>query len=136
MSNKYLVVLFFMFGLIQVSACSTDENSQTKIIKPETQLSTNNTTQTVKLNAKHSIQQAIENNDYRLLHSKGRRIVVPGLEKIELSLLKSQCGLKALKNSSDVMKNDQQRQQRKTLYTYAKQFNQAMYAICLDNIDK
>ncbi len=116
-------------GLLQISGC-------THHIKSE-QLGADSTLkQTLKNEVSTAVEQAVEKKDFKLLHSKGRRIVVPGLEQLDISLLKSQCGLKPMINSGDVLKTTEQRQQQKVAYAYAKQFNQEIYQKCLASLMK
>jgi hypothetical protein len=126
MYNKYLLITALLLGFLQLSACSNNEVSKTKTTKQTAELTTETTKQPAKLDVKLSVQQALKNNDYRLFHSKGRRIIVPGLEQIELSMLKSQCGIKPLKNSGDVIRNKEQKQQQNAQYAYAKQRIEAL----------
>ena len=130
-----------IIGLTSIAACNSDKNSVNTENSENNQTSNIETEQNVspikasELEANNevalAVQQALANNDYRLLHSKGRRIVVPGLEQIELSLIESQCGIKPMPKSSDVMKTAEQKLARKAQYSFAKQFNQMMYAKCL-----
>jgi hypothetical protein len=146
MDNKTILKIALIFGLINIAGCNSDKSSELS--------DKNSINEVVKIEAEQgvgpiktaesaldneistAIQRALANDDYRLLHSKGRRIVVPGFEQIELSLLESQCGIKPMANSSDVMKSVEQKIQRKTQYAFAKQFNQVMHAKCLAKLEK
>ncbi len=136
MDNKTLLAAMLILGLANVAGCNSDKNLEladktraNKVVKIATELEVNDAVEV-------AIQQALANDDYRLLHSKGRRIVVPGFEQVELTLLESKCGIKPMTNSSDVMKSAEQKIQRKAQYAFAKQFNQAMHAKCLAELTK
>lgn len=135
MHKNYSTLL--VLGLLFISACNYDNAStETKVSEPIQSPQVSKKVVVVKGKVALAIEQALASADFRLLHSKGRRIVVPGLESVELSLLKSQCGLKPMPESSDVIKTAEQRQQQKNQYTFAKQFNQAIYSKCLKNLAK
>jgi hypothetical protein len=127
--------LLMLLSLFALSACNSNNvQDVNKTVKTE------QNTQLDEVVADNDVIVAIElalnNADFRLFHSKGRRIIVPGLELIELSLLKSQCGLKVMPNSTDVLKTKEQRQQHKQQYDFAKEFNQVIYAKCLEKLVK
>lgn len=128
MDKRIDYILLFM---LLFSACSNTNELVT--VEPNADISLNKKTMKVTEEVTFAIQQATKNADFRLLHSKGRRIVVPGLEQLALTLIKSQCGLKSMPMSGDVLKTVEQRQQQKTQYAFAKQYNQAVYALCLES---
>lgn len=133
MNNNGQILLAITFMMSLLSACSAYD----KAPKNKTSVAEESTDATKPLvdNVRVAIEQAKANADYRLLHSKGRRMVLPGLEQHDLSLLKSQCGVKPMLVSGDVLKTAEQRQQRKVQYEFAKQFNQAVYAMCLESLN-
>lgn len=122
--NYSLLVVAFLS--LHMTGCNQAETEQLAV--------QSETKQEVKSDVSAAIEQAIVNKDFRLLHSKGRRIVVPGLEQLDISLVQSQCGLKPMIKSGDVMKTTEQRQQQKAAYAFAKQFNQAVYQQCLASL--
>ncbi len=129
MLRNYYLSTILAIALTQISGCTHQTESEP--------LDTENTVkQTLKSDVSLAVEQAAEKSDFRLLHSKGRRIVVPGLEQLDISMLKSQCGLKPMINSSDVVKTTEQRQKQKAAYAYAKQYNQAVYQLCLAGLKK
>ena len=140
MHNKTFTIAMIISSLTLLSACSNDDMTKATDQSETIQESTTSDIskkqeleQTLSDSVTVAVEQAIANNDYRLFHSKGRRIVIPGLEHLELPLLKSQCGIKPMAVSGDVIKNAEQRVQRKAHYTHAKLFNQKMYKLCLKN---
>lgn len=135
MHKQYAILL--VLSVLFISGCNDDNASaEPKAIEPTQSPQVSKKVTVLKDKVTIAIDQALANADFRLLHSKGRRIVVPGLESVELSLLKSQCGLKPMPESSDVIKTAEQRQQQKNQYAFAKQFNQAIYSKCLKNLAK
>jgi len=131
MHKQYSSLL--VLGLLFIGACNDDHVKSTE---PTQSPQANKKVTITKDKITTAIELALANADFRLLHSKGRRIVVPGLESLEISLLKSQCGLKPMTESGDVIKTAEQRQQQKNQYAFAKQFNQAIYVKCLKNVAK
>lgn len=131
MNNKAILTVMLILGLVNVAGCNSDNSGELADKIGDNEAATIATEFEENDAVATASQQALANDDYRLLHSKGRRIVVPGFEHIELSLLESQCGIKPMTNSSDVMKSSEQKTQRKAQYVFAKQFNQMMYAKCL-----
>ncbi|AOT11056.1 hypothetical protein [Pseudoalteromonas luteoviolacea] len=77
-----------------------------------------------------AVASALRDKDYRLFATTGRRPVFPGLEKLAFSMLKAKCGVKYLSGSGDVLKSEQDKQQRLERYEYAKAYNIEMYAKC------
>lgn len=127
MLKNYCLVIIFIVGLASIVACNNQPEAE--------QLASKTTVKAVtESDILVAIEKSISKKDFRLLHSKGRRIVVPGLEQEDITLIQSQCGLKPMNNSNDVMKTSEQRQQQKLAYAFAKQFNQAMYVHCLNAI--
>ena len=123
--------LLMLLSLVILSAC---KSSNVQDVNKTVEIESNRQVKEIEADNDVivAIEQALENTDFRLFHSKGRRTIVPGLESIELALLKSQCGLKAMPNSTDVLKTKEQRQQHKQHYDFAKEFNQVIYAKCLE----
>jgi hypothetical protein len=146
MNNKAILTVMLILGLVNIAGCNRDNSSEladksrvNEVMKTEIEpevISIKPSESELDNEVVTAIQQALANDDYRLLHSKGRRIVVPGFEQIELSLLESQCGIKPMTISSDVMKSSEQKIQRKAQYAFAKQFNQMIYAKCLARQEK
>lgn len=137
MLKQHVNVLTILLSVLVVSACNDNSAAKAAETTPKPQISKITPDTNVKKDkAKIAIEQALENADFRLLYSKGRRIVVPGLESIEISLLETQCGLKPMENSSDVIKTAEQRQQQKNQYAFAKKYNQSVYVACLKSVAK
>ena len=132
MFKRYVSLYVGFLSWSLISGCNSDTAAEVNQEGQNAQVS--EAVVIAKSDVAKAIEQALENSDFRLLHSKGRRIVVPGLESHELSLLKLQCGLKPMQNSGDVLKSDEQRQQQKQQYFFAQQYNQAIYEKCLENL--
>ncbi|KID56137.1 hypothetical protein JF50_17780 [Pseudoalteromonas luteoviolacea] len=77
-----------------------------------------------------AVALALKDKDYRLFATTGRRPILPGLEKMAFSTLKAKCGVKYLSDAGDVLKSEQDKQQRLERYEYAKAYNIQMYAKC------
>jgi hypothetical protein len=136
MNKTDLPTTLLLFGLISIVGCDNNKTSEVDGNMHEEEVIQQAVGEAVNSDVSLAVQQAIASEDYRLLHSKGRRVVVPGLEQLTLPLLESQCGLKPMKNSTDVIKSTEQRQQQKAQYAFAKAFNQVIYTECLKSIEK
>ncbi|PCI62190.1 MAG: hypothetical protein COB35_04430 [Gammaproteobacteria bacterium] len=80
----------------------------------------------------YAVQKAKEKKDYRLLAMKGRRITLPGFERQNVNEISQRCGIKLMKNTGDVLKNDEDRENRRLKYQFALNFNHIIFAICND----
>ncbi|MBL4908539.1 MAG: cadherin-like domain-containing protein [Alteromonadaceae bacterium] len=85
----------------------------------------------MQLRVEKSLTQAKQNNDKRLFATKGRRLVIPGVEPQFFMQVKQQCGIQFIKNSGDVLKNQQDNARRKADYLFAVNYNKSMLASCL-----
>lgn len=125
-------VLLVCCTALVLNACTQDKSSTVNTTsKLQSVKPINTPLDSLDIAVADAIELALKKADFRLLHSQGRRIVVPGLESYELEILESQCGLKAITKSSDVLKTPEQRQQQKQQYAFAKRYNQAMYQQCI-----
>ena len=131
MLKGYAVLCVGLLSWLFISGCNGDSAIEDNQERQNIQVS-----EALDIEVADAIERALINADVRLLHSKGRRIVVPGLESYDLVLLESQCGLKALENSTDVLKTPEQRQQQKQQYRFAKRYNQLMYQQCLAELNE
>ncbi|MCF2857607.1 hypothetical protein L1286_09005 [Pseudoalteromonas sp. SMS1] len=82
------------------------------------------------LNIDVEVEKALENRDYRLFLTQGRRPVSPGLEHIPIEKLKAHCGTKFLAGTGDVLKSAEEKKARVEKYNFAKAYNRKMYALC------
>lgn len=121
MPRKLYLKTLLCTAILFTSACSISKNQQ--------QGSHLNGDLPMQVN--QALTQAINKQDYRLFHTKGRRIILPGLEQYSLTRLKERCGIKAIPTSTDVLKTEEQKQQRKATYDFAKQYNQHIYPLCM-----
>jgi len=80
----------------------------------------------------YSVKKSKEKRDYRLLAMKGRRITLPGFEGQNVNEISQRCGIKLMKNTGDVLKNDEDKENRRLKYQFALNFNQIIFAICND----
>jgi len=80
-----------------------------------------------------AIALAKSTHDFRLFATKGRRFTIPGIETKQISTVKKLCGVKFLADSGDVLKNEQDRADRRVNYQFALKFNQVVYTYCLKN---
>lgn len=91
-------------------------------------------TQNKKLSrAEQVLSDAIDNQDYRLYGFTGRRVVLPGFESEDFSQIKKRCGIKLLSGTGDVLKNNEDREERRKNYQFALEVNKKLYALCFDN---
>ena len=111
--------------------------------------SSTNTSNTVNLNEDKSTQIAIEktesdsltkaialarkNKDYRLLVTSGRSMSIPGIKGSDYQTMIELCGKKYTATTGDVLTSEEQRQERKKVVTYMRQYNEQMSVICQEN---
>ncbi|NQY65422.1 MAG: hypothetical protein HRT38_17230 [Alteromonadaceae bacterium] len=79
----------------------------------------------------NALKQAKLQQDYRLFALKGRRVTLPGIENKQMENAKLACGIKYLKNTGDVLENEQDRERRRLDFQFAEEFNQIVYPLCL-----
>ncbi|MBQ4837894.1 MULTISPECIES: hypothetical protein [Pseudoalteromonas] len=83
-----------------------------------------------KLSVSQAVSSALESNDLRLYATTGRRPVIPGLESMDFTALKAQCGIKYLSGTGDVIKSEQDKRTHLQRYEFAKAYNLEIYARC------
>jgi hypothetical protein len=81
-----------------------------------------------------ALAQAKANNDLRLFATKGRRLVIPGIEVQQYEKIKSRCGVKYIENSGDVLKDQQDKNRRRQNYQFAVDYNQKIITLCLNQV--
>ncbi|MCF6439224.1 hypothetical protein L1077_07270 [Pseudoalteromonas luteoviolacea] len=91
------------------------------------------TDMTLQKDVSDAIARAVEDKDFRLYATTGRRPVFPGLEQFDFDELKVSCGLKYLPSTGDVIKSEQDKLQRLKQYEFAKRYNLKIYARCKEN---
>ena len=85
-----------------------------------------------KLNrVEQALNDAISAKDYRLYGLAGRRVVLPGLENKSVKEIKKRCGIRILLGTGDVLKNSQDRENRRLNYQFAVKINEKLYPLCL-----
>jgi hypothetical protein len=109
-----------LFAIVILQGC-TKESGTLADVAPEKELS----------KVEQVLRDAISNQDYRLYGSTGRRIVLPGLESENFEKTKKRCGVKLLPGMGDVLKNNQDREERRKKYQFASEVNKKLYALCL-----
>jgi len=77
-----------------------------------------------------ALDKAIANKDFRFFATSGRRITLPGVIENEKELLISQCGVKFMPDTGDVLKSEQQRMERKLKVVYMTEYNQRIMRSC------
>lgn len=76
------------------------------------------------------VRAAVASEEFELLAFSGRRTVIPGLEQYDVEALTSQCGIKYVENSGDVIRGQQQKSDRSALYERTSKYNIMMYQYC------
>ena len=115
----YLIVVLFVI----LTACNSSEDNQlnTSLNNDETEL------------LSQALKEAKENKDYRLYSFAGRRLIIPGFENRQPDIVKSRCGTKILKGTSDVLKTSEDRIKRKAQYQFASNYNLEVYSLCIES---
>lgn len=91
---------------------------------------TKNKNLSLDLQVEQDIQQAIVDNDYRLYGFQGRRMTLPGISPEQTDDVAKRCGYKLMEGTGDVLKSEQQREQRRKKLEYATLYNQKMLLLC------
>ena len=117
---KFTLLLSVLLSFFLITGCNE---------KKENAVKENNVTQETRLES--AIKQAKLEKDYRLFATKGRRVTLPGIDNEQFENAKSTCGIKHLKNSGDVLRNEQDKENRRLNFQFAKEFNQVIYSLCL-----
>ncbi|NQZ21215.1 MAG: hypothetical protein HRT53_04095 [Colwellia sp.] len=124
-TSKFALLLttITFFGLA-MSACNNEAITSKTTVKEEPIAH--------KLNrVEQALSDAITTKDFRLYGLSGRRIVLPGLENKNVEEIKKRCGIRLLSGTGDVLKNSQDRENRRLNYQFAVKINEKLYALCL-----
>lgn len=126
---KYIIlILSVLFNTACTSiANSTDEVNNEKEPKPLMMEITNSD----ELN--QALLLATENKDYRLLVTSGRNMNIPGVESSDYKAAIALCGKKYSPTTGDVITSEEQREARKKVISYMRQYNEKMLMICQEN---
>lgn len=111
-----VIYLLILCGILQ--ACSNASSPQDEQA---------NSAQTELIAA---IEQAKLHKDFRLLATQGRRMAIPGIEPQQAASYIKRCGIKLMKQTGDVLKTQQQKQQRLEQLEFASQYNQQVLSLC------
>jgi len=124
--NFAITLTIITFISLVTSACNSEMTTAKKTVQEEPIAH--------KLNrVEQALNDAISTKDYRLYGLAGRRIVLPGLESKNVKEIKKRCGIRILSGTGDVLKNSQDRENRRLNYKFAEQVNEKIYALCLKN---
>ena len=106
------------------------ENNELKNNESEKKLSTLTTETQTRLTT--ALAQAKKNNDSRLYATKGRRVVIVGIDQEHFEQAKKLCGIKFLAESGDVLKSEQDKVARRANFQFAQAYNQIIIRECLN----
>lgn len=126
-----LILLISFLILLTVSCTSDTVSDKTVSIDEKAQQST--LAQTESSDLREAIALAKQNKDYRLLVTSGRSMSVPGVNSSDYEALLALCGKKYNSATGDVIKSQEQRQERKKLIEFMRQYNEQMVDICQKN---
>ena len=73
---------------------------------------------------------AKQNKDYRLWVTTSRSATVPGIKPSEFNLAIELCGKQYMPKTGDVIRTEQEREERKKAIAYMQQYNEKMWTIC------
>ncbi len=126
--NKYTLLIYF-FTFVVVNSVLQGCSKASKI--PE------NITKNKELSQIEIVlNDAVSKQDYRLYGIAGRRIVLPGFEVENFSEIKLRCGVRLLSGTGDVLKNNNDRDERRKNYQFALKINSKLYALCMKQISQ
>ena len=75
-------------------------------------------------------QNAIDNQDLRLLAFATRITIVPGIDREQLAFYREHCGLRFMKGFGDVVRSDKHLENMKQARAYALSYNQKISEHC------
>ena len=107
-----------------------EDNAKQLILEKE------GSTHLVKEKVHKAIVLATQQKDYRLLVTSGRSSNIPGIKGINFQTITSLCGKKYHAATGDVLTSEQQREERKKLVNFMRQYNQQMLIICQEELAK
>lgn len=118
-----------MLGLL--SACSQETSSSTNddIAKENSPVGVE---QTLKTELQAAIDKARAEQDTRLYVTAGRRVTIPGAEQYDPAVIEERCGYKYMEGVSDVIRSEQEAEQRKQRIAFMTAYNQAIVKTCLN----
>jgi hypothetical protein len=145
--NKFLIAPLIMAitVFLSLSACGDSKQNQNKEQENSVVTAENNeledingeknsldltTGKNTRLSA--ALAQAKKNNDSRLFATKGRRVVIVGIDQEHFDQAKKRCGIKFLPKSGDVLKSEQDKADRRANYQFAQAYNQIIIRDCLN----
>ena len=80
-----------------------------------------------------ALQKSLKAQDYRILATSGRRTTYPGIDISEYDFVKDKCDDRFMPETSDVIENKQDREERRKRENYMKLYNQRMLVHCKAN---
>ena len=125
-----------MLSLLMLGCNNGAETSAESAENSETLSSENVIKNSLVSKVDQTVNDAISSQDYRLYAMTGRRVVLPGFESKSIEEIKKRCGIKLLSGTGDVLKNSQDRSNRRLNYQFALKVNQKIYPLCLENHSK
>jgi hypothetical protein len=126
---KYVLLSLFVLLNVSCSSANTSNDEDTSL----------NASKELRVdeaksdNLIEAIDIAIKNNDYRLLVTSGRSMSIPGVKASHYKAMIELCGKKYTSEAGDVLTSEEQRQERKKLVTYMRQYNEQMLVMCQEN---
>jgi len=142
LNTKWLitVILFLFLNACGEQAQNQKKNQKNNLVISEIESSKNNTLDKIsstlstetKIRLINELALAKKNNDTRLFATKGRRVVIVGIDPEKFEQVKKMCGIKFLSNSGDVIKNEQDKAARLANYRFAQAYNKQIVGGCLN----
>jgi len=120
---------FSLIILIVLSISCASEGNSSSNVKPKKTIIESTTSSDLS----KAIALAIQNKDYRLLVTSGRSMSIPGVKGSDYQRMIELCGKKYNAATGDVLTSEEQRQARKKVVTYMRQYNEQMSVICQEN---
>ena len=121
-----------MLSVLLSTSCSYTTSSNTVNLNED-----KSTSITIEKTESDDLTKAIafarENKDYRLLVTSGRSMSIPGVKASDYQTMVELCGKKYSTETEDVLTSEEQRQERKKVVTYMRQYNEQMIVICQEN---
>ena len=123
---RYILILFF---LLTTLGCQGGLNKSNESDEPNTMM----IQQISDADLLPELVLAKQTEDYRLLVTTARKIVVPGIKKSIIKRAIALCGKKYMNNTGDVIRTKDDRNKRKKILHYMQQYNEKMWLLCQSN---
>ncbi len=120
LSRKYPILIAILCGLL--TACATSSNTLDPYAQKLLWLDT--------ADPQADANQAIKQNDFRLLGLATRSVNIPGIKKEDMLTYEEHCGVQLIEGVSDVVRSDEHLRLMQKARSYALKYNAIIKTHC------